>query len=90
MTGNLVNGLEAPKVHFQSVTDGIDTKTPAGRFFFHVTASLARLERELILERTRAGLEAAQLQGRRRPARSARRRKTRTAQLHAFRGSTIR
>jgi DNA invertase Pin-like site-specific DNA recombinase len=61
---DLVNGLEARKVHFQSVTDGVDTKTPAGRFFFHVMASLAQMERELILERTRAGLEAARCQGR--------------------------
>ena len=61
---DLVNELEARKVHFQSITDGVDTKTPAGRFFFHVMASLAQMERELILERTRAGLEAARLQGR--------------------------
>jgi DNA invertase Pin-like site-specific DNA recombinase len=61
---DLVNELEAQKVHFQSITDGIDTKTPAGRFFFHVMASLAQMERELILERTRAGLESARLQGR--------------------------
>jgi hypothetical protein len=38
---DLVNELEARKVHFQSITDGVDTKTPAGRFFFHVMASLA-------------------------------------------------
>jgi DNA invertase Pin-like site-specific DNA recombinase len=31
---DLVNELEAQKVHFQSITDGVDTKTPAGRFFF--------------------------------------------------------
>jgi DNA invertase Pin-like site-specific DNA recombinase len=37
---DLVNELEAQKVHFQSITGGIDTKTPAGRFFFHVMASL--------------------------------------------------
>ena len=61
---DLVNELEVRKVHFQSVTDGIDTKTPAGRFFFHVMASLAQMERELILERTRAGMEAARSQGR--------------------------
>jgi DNA invertase Pin-like site-specific DNA recombinase len=59
-----VNELEARKVHFQSVTDGIDTKTPSGRFFFQVMASLAQMERELILERTRAGLEDSRLQGR--------------------------
>src|SRR6516164_10679079 len=52
------------KVDFQSISDGVDTKTPAGRFFFHVMASLAQMERELILERTRAGLEAARCQGR--------------------------
>ena len=61
---DLVNGLEARKVHFHSITDGLDTRTPPGRFFFHVMASLAQMERELIMERTRAGLEAARLQGR--------------------------
>jgi DNA invertase Pin-like site-specific DNA recombinase len=35
---DLVNELETQKVHFQSITDGIDTKTSAGRFFFHVIA----------------------------------------------------
>ena len=61
---DLVNQLESQKVHFQSIADGVDTKTPAGRFFFHVMASLAQMERELILERTRAGLEAARCAGR--------------------------
>jgi hypothetical protein len=56
--------LSEDEMHFRSVTDGIDTKTTHGRFFFHVMASLAQMERELILERTRAGLEAARLQGR--------------------------
>ena len=59
-----VNGLEARAVHFRSITDGIDTKTPAGRFFFHVMASLAQMERELIVERTRAGLAVARKLGR--------------------------
>src|SRR5258707_5638635 len=61
---DLVNELEAQKVHFQSITDGVDTKTPAGRFFFHVMASPAQMERELILERTRAGLDGARCLGR--------------------------
>lgn len=61
---DLVTDLEAQGVHFQSVTDQIDTSTPAGRFFFHVMASLAQMERELIVERTRAGLAAARRQGR--------------------------
>ena len=49
---------------FRSLTDKIDTTTPAGRFFFHVMTSLAQMERELIVERTRAGLEAARKRGR--------------------------
>ena len=61
---DLVNELQERHVHFKSLTDGIDTKTPAGRFFFHVMASLAQMERELIIERTHAGLEAAKRQGR--------------------------
>ena len=61
---DLVNALETREVHFRSLTDGIDTKTPAGRFFFHVMASLAQMERELIVERTRAGLAAARKVGR--------------------------
>ncbi|MEG9077812.1 recombinase family protein, partial [Escherichia coli] len=38
--------------------------TPMGRFFFHVMGALAEMERELIVERTKAGLEAARAQGR--------------------------
>ena len=56
--------LEERKVHFRSLTDHIDTSTTMGRFFFHVMASLAQMERELIVERTRAGLKAAKNRGR--------------------------
>lgn len=56
--------LEKTKVHFKSLTDHIDTSSPMGRFFFHVMASLAQMERELIVERTRAGLNAAKQRGR--------------------------
>ena len=61
---SIVGELEQRGVHFQSLTDQIDTSTPAGRFFFHVMASLAQMERDLTVERTRAGLEAARRQGR--------------------------
>ena len=61
---DLVAELEQRKVHFRSLTDGIDTTTPTGRFFFHIMASLAQMERELIAERTRAGLAAAKKAGR--------------------------
>ena len=56
--------LSKKGVQFKSLTDAIDTGTPSGRFFFHVMASLAEMERELIVERTRAGLEAARRLGR--------------------------
>lgn len=61
---DLVTALEGRDVHFQSLTEGIDTRTAAGRFFFHVMASLAQMERELVIERTRAGLAAARKLGR--------------------------
>jgi len=61
---DMVAQLEVRKVHFASITDQIDTSTTAGRFFFHVMASLAQMERELIVERTQAGLKAARTLGR--------------------------
>jgi len=60
----LVESLQAQGVQFRSLTDAIDTSTPSGRFFFHVMASLAQMERELIAERTKAGLAAARKAGR--------------------------
>jgi len=59
-----VAGLRARGVAFRSLTDGIDTTTPAGRFFFHMMAALAEMERDLIRERTMAGLSAARARGR--------------------------
>ena len=61
---DLVGQLHKEGVQFKSLTDSIDTSTPSGRFFFHVMASLAEMERELIIERTRAGLEIARQLGR--------------------------
>ena len=59
----LVSELQDRGIHFRSLTDSIDTSTPAGRFFFHVMSALAEMERELIVERTRAGLAVAREQG---------------------------
>ncbi|ECS8429380.1 recombinase family protein [Salmonella enterica] len=67
----LISELHERGIHFQSLTDSIDTSTSMGRFFFHVMSALAEMERELIVERTNAGLAAARAQGRiggRRPA----------------------
>ena len=61
----LINDLARRGVQFKSLTDSIDTGTPSGRFFFHVMASLAEMERDLTIERTSAGLEAAKRLGRR-------------------------
>jgi DNA invertase Pin-like site-specific DNA recombinase len=61
---DLVGELNRQGVQFQSLTDSINTGTPSGRFFFHVMASLAQMERELVVERTRAGLDAARRLGR--------------------------
>lgn len=60
----LIEELRHRGVNFRSLTDSIDTSTPMGRFFFHVMGALAEMERELIVERTRAGLAAAREQGR--------------------------
>ena len=59
-----VGELHKQGVQFKSLTDAIDTGTPSGRFFFHVMASLAEMERDLIVERTRAGLDVARQLGR--------------------------
>lgn len=56
---DLVGDLQKNGAQFKSLTDSIDTGTPSGRFFFHVMASLAEMERELAVERTKAGLAAA-------------------------------
>lgn len=61
---DLVGELAEEDVQFRSLTDGIDTTTPHGRFFFHMMASLAQMERELTAERTKAGLDAARKRGR--------------------------
>ena len=61
---DLVGDLHKRGVQFKSLTDAIDTGTASGRFFFHVMASLAEMERELTIERTQAGLRVARQLGR--------------------------
>jgi len=60
-----VRGLEDRGVGFRSLQESIDTTTPGGRLVFHIFGSLAEFERDLIQERTRAGLDAARARGRR-------------------------
>lgn len=60
----IVNTLQRRKVAFVSLKEKFDTSHAAGRLIFHVFASLAEFERELIRERTMAGLSAAKARGR--------------------------
>ncbi len=60
---SLAADLSARKVDFRSLTDGFDTSTASGRLLFHILASVAEMERELIKERTIAGLAAARKKG---------------------------
>ncbi|WAK00504.1 recombinase family protein [Methylobacter sp. YRD-M1] len=60
----LVNDLMEKKIGLQSLHDPIDTTTPQGRLSFNLFASLAEFERDLIRERTQAGLSAARARGR--------------------------
>lgn len=55
--------FDARNIHFHSLTDAIDTHTPMGRFAYQITNAFAELERALIAERTRAGMEAARRRG---------------------------
>ncbi|MFC7521413.1 recombinase family protein [Xanthomonas populi] len=58
-----IAALEARGVGFRSLTESIDTTTPGGRLIFHVFGALGQFERDLIRERTNAGLKAAQERG---------------------------
>ena len=60
----LMGELEGQGIGFQSTTEAIDTTTPGGKLVFHIFAALAEFERNLIRERTQAGLEAARARGR--------------------------
>ncbi len=61
----LAGEFEERDVALRSLRDAIDTGTPAGRLTFHLFGALAEFERELLRERTRAGLAAAAARGRR-------------------------
>jgi DNA invertase Pin-like site-specific DNA recombinase len=56
--------LETRKVGLRSITEAVDTTTPGGRLIFHVFGALGQFERDLIRERTQAGLRAAAARGR--------------------------
>ena len=59
-----VRDLDQRGIGFRSLTEGIDTTTSGGTLVFHLFGALAQFERDLIRERTRAGLSAAAARGR--------------------------
>jgi DNA invertase Pin-like site-specific DNA recombinase len=60
----LVQELDQQGVGFRSLTESIDTTTSGGKLIFHIFGALAEFERNVIRERTKAGLDAARLRGR--------------------------
>lgn len=52
-------------IELRSLKESIDTATPTGKLMFHIVAAMAEFERDVISERTQAGLEAARARGRR-------------------------
>ena len=60
----LLKGLKERGIEFISLTEQIDTTTPGGKLIFHLMGALAEFERDLIRERTNAGLAAAKARGR--------------------------
>ncbi len=61
----LLKDLKERGIEFVSLTEQIDTTTPGGKLIFHMMGALAEFERDLIRERTNAGLAAARARGRR-------------------------
>jgi DNA invertase Pin-like site-specific DNA recombinase len=59
-----MTSLEARGIGFKSLTENIDTTTSGGKLIFHIFGALAEFERNLIRERTQAGLTAARARGR--------------------------
>ncbi|GAB5512225.1 MAG: recombinase family protein [Hyphomicrobiales bacterium] len=58
-----LQGLTERGVHFESLTEKLDTTTPYGEFVIHIIAAMAQLERSMIGERTKAGMAAARQRG---------------------------
>ncbi len=59
----IIERIEEKGAQFRSLTEALDTTTPAGRMLFHMVGAFAEFERELIRERTRAGMAAAVRRG---------------------------
>ena len=60
----IIQSLQEKKIGFKSLQESIDTTTSGGKLIFHIFSALAEFEREVIRERTTAGLQAARARGR--------------------------
>ena len=60
----ITSQLQKRDIGFHSITEAIDTDTPGGKLLFHMMGAIGEFERDLIRERTRAGLDAARKRGR--------------------------
>ena len=60
----IIRIIESRGIAFRSLQENIDTNTPGGKLIFHMFGALAEFERDLIRERTKAGLTAARARGR--------------------------
>src|SRR3982751_4675889 len=60
---DIISQLDQRKIGFKSLTESIDTTTSGGKLIFHIFGALAEFERNLIKERTNAGLQAARSRG---------------------------
>lgn len=86
-----IKSLQERKIEFKSLQESIDTSTSSGKLIFHIFSALAEFEKDLIKERTQAGLKAARARGRvgGRPALLDKRQITRMVQLHSDQKSTV-
>ena len=61
---SVINKLKDQGIYFRSIQESLDTSSSAGKLIFHIFGALAEFERDIILERTMAGLAAARARGR--------------------------
>lgn len=88
---DLMNLLQSRGVGFRSLTENMDTTTPGGVLVFNVFAAMAQFERDLIRERTNAGLRAARARGRKggRPSKLTEKQSARIRELYQSRALTV-
>ncbi|MEK0218860.1 recombinase family protein [Bifidobacterium mongoliense] len=88
---DLMNLLQSRGVGFKSLTENMDTTTPGGVLIFNVFAAMAQFERDLIRERTNAGLQAARARGHLggRPSKLTEKQRARIRELYQSRALTV-